>query len=122
MLVIDEVWWALLRVHYNNTTNSKLTSNKFKTNRSILNPYKYYIDRLTQKVLKIPQVNILPTPHIANTVIQTANRLFITEELMPRDCFHLAFVVENNISGFITSDSDFDNLNLNHYNLTVFKY
>lgn len=121
-LVIDEFWWALLRVFHTNTTSLNLYPSDFKSNRSILNPYKYLIDRATQKVLRIPKVNILPTHHAANTVIQTANRLLMTEELMPRDVFHLAFTIAGNIPGFVTSDSDFDNLNLNQYNLTVFKY
>ncbi len=121
-LVIDEFWWALLRIFHKNINNRNLYPSDFKSNRSILNPYKYLIDRATQKILRIPKVNILPTHHATNTVIQIANRLMMTEELMPRDCFHLAFTIADNILGFVTSDSDFDSLNLNQYNLTVFKY
>ncbi len=121
-LVIDEMWWASLRAFHRNHTGLLLKPRQFKSNPSILNPYKNLIYRITEKVLRLPQVHVLPVHKTSVNVIQVANRLFKAENLMPRDCFHLAFIVANNIRGLITSDSDFDNLNLNQYNLTVFKY
>ena len=122
-LVMDEIWWALLNIYYRSTNPGKrLTHKKFKRNPLILNPYKSLIRRNTDKTLRLPNVHILPTHQYSLNVMYAAKNIFMSENIMPRDCFHLAFTVTSNIHGFVTSDSDFDNLNLNQYNLIVFKY
>jgi len=42
--------------------------------------------------------------------------------LTPRDSFHLALADLSGARGFITSDSDFDNLAVPDVNLVVYKY
>lgn len=121
-LVIDEMWWALLRVWHRNVTGTNLYPNDYRDNNSILNPYRNLIQRNTDKTLRLPNVSVLPVQQTTINVINEANNLFQTENLMPRDCFHLAFAVVSNASGFITSDNSFDNLLLPNYQLTVFKY
>lgn len=120
-LVIDEVWWAFLRAWYRYVTGNNLTSQKCKRNPSILGRFSKMLQRNTNKILSLPNVQMTSTAKPVD-VVQTARDIYISENLMPRDCFHLAFVMANRIEGFITSDSDFDHLMLPNYSLTVYRY
>lgn len=120
-LVIDEMWWAFLRVWYRSTTGQNLTARRVKRNPSILRRFAGLIQRNTDKTLRLPNLTVITLAQPLH-LIQEAKAIYMSENLMPRDCFHLAYVIRNNIEGFITSDSDFDNLSLPNYNLTVYKY
>lgn len=120
-LVIDEVWWAFLRAWYRYRTGTVLTSQKYKNNPSILGRFSKLLERNTNKILSLPNVKMASAAQPLD-VVQIARDIFTSESLMPRDCFHLAFVMANNIEGFVTSDRDFDNLNLPNYPLTVYRY
>jgi len=121
-LVLDEIWWALLRVWYRGATGNNLYPTTVKSNPGILNSFAPLIRRNTLKTVRLPNVFILPTVLDSIQIILAATDIFSTEGLMPRDCFHLAFVKSHNIMGFVTSDTDFDHLTLPNYNLTVYKY
>jgi len=121
-LVVDEMWWALLRVWHRNNTKKKLTPTKAKNDPSILSRYFSLIKRNTEKLLRFPNITILPTKQPSVSIIQEAIDIYGSENLMPRDCFHLAFAKSHNITGFITSDHDFNNLTLPDYDLTVYMY
>lgn len=54
-------------------------------------------------------------------IVKKAMNLMKTQLLMPRDAFHLAFIINLNLRGIITSNGDFDNLNMRK-NLIVYKY
>lgn len=121
-LVIDEIWWAHLRGWYRQIKGKKLTPWLAKTDPSILPRFSELIRRNTRKILRIPNVVVLPRGEDPVTIIQTAVDIYNSQGLMPRDCFHLAYVITHGISGFITSNGDFDTLNFPNYNLTVYKY
>jgi len=120
-LVIDEVWWAFLRAWYRSSTGSNLTAQICKRNPSIFKRFSNLLERNTDKILNFPNLNMVSSER-PKDVIQNAKRLYLSENLMPRDSFHLAFAITNGIRGFITSDRDFDNLTLPNYNLTIYKY
>lgn len=121
-LVIDEIWWALLRGWYRQYKGTRLTARLAKDNPSILPRFSELIRRNTRKILRIPNMVVLPRREDPVTIIQTAVDIYNSQGLMPRDCFHLAYVMTHGISGFITSNGDFDTLNLPNYNLTVYKF
>ena len=118
-LVIDEVWYALLMGWHRARTGQNLN---FKRNPAIIQIYKYLIERATDKFLNLPNIQIVSSPANKKQFIQNVREYLFSENLAPRDGFHLALTIENNISGFVTSDSDFDLLSLPNHNLTVYKY
>lgn len=120
-LVIDEVWWAFLRAWYRYRTGKALNAWQCKNNPSILMRFSALLYRNTEKILRLPNLEILATSN-SKDIIKEARDIFSSENLMPRDCFHLGFVMANNIEGFITSDGDFDNLSIPNYSLTLYKY
>ena len=99
-----------------------MTPTKAKNDPSILSRYFSLIKRNTEKLLRFPNITILPTKQPSVSIIQEAIDIYGSENLMPRDCFHLAFAKSHNITGFITSDHDFNNLTLPDYDLTVYMY
>ena len=121
-LVIDEMWWGLLRVGYRKDTGNTLYGHTIKNNPLILRTYSSLIERATDETLSIPNIQLLPQNQVPTTVLQEAKSIYMDETLAPRDCFHLALVKIHNIGGFITSDSDFDNLSFDNYDLAVYKY
>jgi len=121
-LVIDELWYSLIRGWYRRFEGKRLSTQDIKTDPSILSRYSYHIGRNTLKVLKIPNLEILPRQQSPRGIIDQAMNIYASENLMPRDSFHLAYVMAHGIKGFITSDPDFDNLQLPTYDLTIYKY
>ena len=121
-LVVDEMWWALLRIWHRNITGIQLTSTIIKNNPSLLGRYVDLIKKNTDKLLRIPGLTVLPTQQPTTSITREALEIYKSENLMPRDCFHLAYTKIANAMGFITSDQDFDNLSLPNYNLVIYKY
>lgn len=120
-LTIDEVWWALLRVWYEYDTGRKLNQGVIKNNRTILPTYYRKLKINTTKILQIPNLCVLPINNLGNNRIAEALNILTSHGLMPRDSFHLTLTKLNNIQGFITSDGDYDNLNL-PFNLVLYKF
>jgi predicted nucleic acid-binding protein len=121
-LVVDEMWWALLRVWYRNTTGIDLYPRMVKNDVSILRRYSDLVRRSINKVLRLPNVVVLPLQQDSADIIRCALNIYSSDDLMPRDCFHLAYVVTHGIEGFVTSDPNFDSLNLPNYDLTIYKF
>jgi predicted nucleic acid-binding protein len=91
--------------------------------KACVQKYSDYYKRLTQKILDFPNTFFLPYNLItSDIIIKQALDVFLTERISPRDSFHLSYALCHGISGFITSDSDFDNLSLPHHNITIYKY
>ncbi len=121
-LVLDEVGWALLKGWYKADTGNELYPRSIKNDHTILPRYYRKLKLNTTKILRTPNLKILPSNGLSkNRITTTLNFLTSNNNLMPRDAFHLAFASLYNIEGFITSERDFDNLN-SPLNLTLYKY
>ncbi len=120
-LVVDEVWWAFIRGWYRKTTGNNLHSHMVKDDPSILARFYVLIERNTRKIFNIPRLMMVPQ-EIPGDITNMALNIFRTENLMPRDCFHLAYAITHEMQGFITSDQDFDNLLLPDYHITLYKF
>ncbi len=120
-LVLDEVWYILLKVWYRALTGNQFDPRTVKQNPQMLTPFPRLIRRSTEKLLRVPNLTVLSPPQ-PPSVIRTAMRIFDSERLMPRDCFHLALTLTHGVEGFITRDRDFDNLSLLGDTLNVYKY
>lgn len=121
-LVVDEFWYNLLGAWYKNDTGNALQPHLIKQDPSILPSYYRKFKINTTKIFKFPNLNIVPLNSISTTRIQRALELLTSNNnLLPRDTFHLTLVNLYNIEGFITSDSDFDSINI-PFNFTLYKY
>jgi predicted nucleic acid-binding protein len=120
-LVLDEVWCTFLRLWHRARTGNRLNPNLIKQNPTILSTYTPHLILLNRKLLRIPNINFLrsTTPH--TNLISLAMNLIDQEHILPRDSFHLALSLSNNIDGFITNDHDFDHLSIPGHNLTLVK-
>ena len=122
-LVIDEVWWGLLGEWYYADTNTAITAKKVKRTPSILSRYHTRLQGITSSILSWGNTTFLPTNVInASNTIQHALDFLTQQDILPRDSFHLALATLSNAAGFVTSDSDFDNITLPKANLTIYKY
>ena len=122
-LTIDEFWWGILREWHRAKTGTDIRARDIKTNPSILHAYANNLRQNTSNMLRWMNTTFLPTDLVATrNVIEYALDLQIHERIMPRDSFHVALAVLSKSKGFITSDSDFDNLSLSEGNLIVYKF
>ena len=122
-LTVDEMWWGLLCGWHDAATNTKITARKIKSNPSILNNYHALLQNVTSGILNWTNTTFLPTNVInASNTIQHALDFLTQQNIQPRDSFHLALATLSNAAGFVTSDSDFDNITLPKTNLTRYKY
>lgn len=121
-LVIDEYLWALLRAHYRNDTGSPLDPQLLKQNPTIISKYYHIISTPLITLLGKSNLSIVSDNGLTRDITDEALKLMKNELLMPRDAFHLAFIIKLNIPGVVTSDPDFDNLKIPYYNLTIYKY
>ncbi len=122
-LMMDELWWGLLGEWYFADNRTKITSKKIKKNPGILSKYSPRFKRVTHKMQNWANTTFLPTNVISarDTVRQTLD--FLTgQNISPRDSFHLALAILSKSAGFITRDSDFDNIALPVIRLTIYKY
>ena len=104
----DEAW-HILRRYFNPDTN--------RSN------YINIVTNLTNNLLGWPNARFLPIDScMAQSSIQNAFRFLTQQNLRAADSFHLALAIVSNASGFITSDNDFDNINIPGVNLTIYKY
>jgi len=121
-LVIDEIWWSTLRILYRNFTGTDLNHYYLKRHPAIIGRYSPLIKKTTTKVLRLPNVQMVGyDPNNVGFINNTLD-IFTSEQLAPRDSFHLGLTMACNIQGFATGDGDFDNLTLPGYDLTVYKY
>jgi predicted nucleic acid-binding protein len=120
-LVIDECVWAFMRAYYRIDTGKLLKAKIIKDNPSIISKYHWRIASNIKKILNFPRLTIGSNLVASENIIKKAINLMKTELLMPRDAFHLSFIINLNLHGVVTSDGDFDNLNLRK-NLIVYKY
>ena len=122
-LVIDEYIWALLRAYYRRDNNNNiLYSHTIKANPQILLQYHWRISSGVKKILNFRRLTVASNLAPSKEIVVKAINLMITQLLSPRDAFHLAFIIKLNIDGIVTSDGDFDNLNIRRKNLTIYKY
>jgi len=122
-LVIDEVWWGLLGEWYFADTNTKITTKKIRNNPDILGRYHNRFQDITSNMLSWLNIKLLPTDSInAKETVERALDFLTQENIQPRDSFHLALATLSNVTGFVTSDSDFDNIVLPEADLTIYKY
>lgn len=121
-LVIDEYIWALLRVYYRRDNGKDLNQRIIKNNPQILIKYHWRISSGVKKILNFRRLTVASNLVPSKEIILKAINLMRTQLLSPRDAFHLAFIMKLNIDGIVTSDGDFDNLNIPRKNLTIYKY
>lgn len=121
-LVIDEYIWALLRAYYRRDNNNILYSHTIKANPQILLQYHWRIASGVRKILNFPRLTVASNLVPSREIIVKSINLMRTQLLSPRDAFHLAFIIKLNIGGIVTSDGDFENLNIRCKKLTIYKY
>lgn len=121
-LVIDEYVWALLNVYYKRDNGKKLDQHIIKANPQVLLQYHWRISSGVKKILKFRRLTVASHLVPSKEIVLKAINLMRTQLLSPRDAFHLAFIMKLDIDGIVTSDGDFDNLNLRRKNLTIYKY
>jgi predicted nucleic acid-binding protein len=121
-LVIDECAWAFLRAYYRiDNSGQILKPSIIKKNPYIIAKYHWRIASNIKKILNLPRLTIGSNLVPSENIIKQAINLMKTQLLMPRDAFHLSFIINLNLQGVVTSNGDFDNLNLRK-NLIVYKY
>lgn len=120
-LVIDECVWAFLRAYYRIDSGKELKASIIKKKPFIITKYHWRIASNVKKILNIPRLTIGSNLVPSENIIKKAINLMKTQLLMPRDAFHLAFIINLNLQGIVTSNGDFDNLNIRK-NLIVYKY
>lgn len=120
-LVIDECVWTFLRAYYRIDTGKELKAKIIKNNPSIISKYHWRIASNVKKIINLPRLTIGSNLVPSENIIKKAMNLMKTQLLMPRDAFHLSFIINLNLQGVVTSNGDFDNLNLRK-NLIVYKY
>jgi len=120
-LVVDEFIWALLRAFYRYDTGNLLWPDIIKKNPQIMTKYKWRILSNVKKLLSFQRLKFASDLVNSRELINKSKNLINGQLLMPRDAFHLSFVINLNIEGFVTSDNDFDHLNIRR-NLMIYKY
>jgi predicted nucleic acid-binding protein len=122
-LVMDEVWWGLLGEWYHADTDTRITTRKIRSNPDVLSRYRSRFQAITSNLLNWQNIVFLPTSVIsAKDTVERALDFLTRENIQPRDSFHLALATLSNAAGFVTSDSDFDNIALPEFDLIVYKY
>lgn len=122
-LVIDEYIWAFLKAYYRRDNKGKeLYSHTIKANPQLLLKYHWRIASGVKKILNFRRLTVASHLVPSKEIVVKAINLMRTQLLSPRDAFHLAFIMKLNIDGIVTSDGDFDNLNIRGKNLTIYKY
>ncbi|MEJ2671551.1 MAG: hypothetical protein P8168_04965, partial [Deltaproteobacteria bacterium] len=120
-LVIDECAMAFMRAYYRMDNRKELKPSFIKKNPSIIAKYHWRIASNIKKILNFPRLTIGSDLITSENLIKKAINLMKTQLLLPRDAFHLSFIINLNLKGVVTSNGDFDNLNLRK-NLIVYKY
>lgn len=120
-LVFDELWWADFKRSYRLLTGNEMTAREYKANIEISKWNWPTIRRMTEEMLAWDGLNVVDVAP-ALEVTRDAMALIDRNPLAPRDAFHLALVLRHRIPGLVTSDSDFDRVELpDGTNLTIIK-
>jgi predicted nucleic acid-binding protein len=120
-LVIDEYIWNLLRAYYKYDTGNNLYPSTIKSDPTIVSRYHWRISSGVKKILNFQRLSIVSNMVPPITLIKKAMNLMRSQKMSPRDAFHLSFILNLNIKGIVTSDGDFDGLNIRKH-LTIYKY
>lgn len=110
-LVIDELWWALFRVSYRQAWGADLKADAYKRDPGIWRDHWSAVRRVSDEILAWDRLIVLdeaPSVPIAMVAADVMDR----NHLSPRDAFHLAIVLHDEVPAFVTADSDFDGLEL----------
>jgi predicted nucleic acid-binding protein len=103
-LVLDEVWYALMRCWHRESVGNKLDSK----NKNHIKLYGTRIRQVTEDLLKLFQPVLLPLSHRdPQDSVQSALQLLAEEGLAPRDSYHLAYTITSGVAGFATFDGGF---------------
>ena len=123
-LAIDEAWWALLREWLRRDRNVRLTGHYLKTHRDLLCIYHPELERFTNEVMAWSNVVFVAVhrPRASSTTVRALIRqsldLLNSEQLAPRDAFHLAILRGLGIADVVTEDRDFDSVD----GLTLYRF
>jgi len=121
-LVIDEYIWALLKAYYRMDNKKELYPHIIKNDPQILLQYHWRIASGVRKILNFRRLTVASDLVPSREIVVRAINLMRTQLLSPRDAFHLAFIIKLNVDGIVTSDGDFDNLNIRRKDLVIYKY
>lgn len=108
-LIFDEFWYGIKKfLGANNIAPTQI----YRTTQDT-----------TNRMLRWTNVRFLPADIVmTKNSIRHALDFYIHQNLRPRDSFHLALAILSNSAGFVTSDDDFDNVDIPDVNLTIYKY
>ena len=121
-LVIDEYIWAILRAYYRIDNGKDLRPRTIKDHPQIITKYHWRIAAGIKKIMNFQRLTLASNLIPSREIIEKAISLMRSQLLMPRDAFHLAFIIKLNIDGIVTSDGDFDSINIRGKNLTIYKF
>lgn len=123
MLAVDEAWWILLREWYRVDVGKPQASSFALRNPKVLGHYTPRLYQNWQNLQHWPNIVFLPQPsQVTLSLINEALSYLLTCNLTPRDAFHLALAITAGAKGFVTADSDFDNLTSLSTALQVYKF
>lgn len=123
-LALDEAWWVILRESVKRDRNVRLTGNYLKTHRDLLCTYHPELERFTNKVMAWSNAVFVamhkpqPSSMAARALIRQSLDLLNSEQLAPRDAFHLAILRGLGIADVVTEDRDFDSVD----GLTLYRF
>jgi len=117
-LVLDEVWYVLMR----NWQRQELDINLNSKNKAHIQLYGTCLERITNDILNLLQAQLLPLEtQKSSDIVEFALKILVEEHLAPRDSYHLAYLITAGIQGFATIDSDFMPIKNPSINLSIIK-
>lgn len=110
-LVIDEVWWALLRGWYFEGHGVRLFNRDVTPGAQVITPYASRFRSLQRQLRLWPRLRLAsPDVQASWEVISRSLEYMVTCHVTPRDAFHLAAAEVAGAASFLTADADFDHL------------
>jgi predicted nucleic acid-binding protein len=117
-LVLDEVWYVLMRSWQKQELGINFDSKK----KEHIQLYGTCIERITNDILNLLQAKLLPlASQKPSEIVQCALKFLRDEQIAPRDSYHLAYVITAGVQGLATIDGDFMLIHNPSVNLSVIK-
>lgn len=123
-LALDEAWWALLREWVSRDRGTRLTRSYLKDHPDLLSHYHPELKQFTDEIFNWTNAVFVATPEpradsesVRAFILGSLERLN-SEQLAPRDAFHLSILQGHSLSAIVTEDKDFDSID----SLTIYRF
>ena len=117
-LMIDELWWSLLKLSHRQMTGVELSPRLYKSDRSIWAYSWPRIREITREIFAWQRLTVV-NPGPGPATIETAAGILDLNPLAPRDAMHLAIALQHGVGAFVTADRDFRRLRMPATQLTI---